>query len=203
MKPSILFIVPATYEALVTKSVEHMIFERDEGGFFGKVVTVHPFSPKTKTIKLNDCHEIHEIGFDLLPGSERFHILRCIQYPVHFFRIIWNAIRLSKKNQIDIIRATDPYWIGLFGFICARVCKIPFCVSIHADYDKRMELDSNISMSTVLGSYKLAKRLERFILPQANMVIPIRETLGEKAIANGVKPEKVKIIPHGIDLSNR
>ena len=201
MKPSILFIVPATYEALKTKGIDHMIFERDEGGFFGKVIVVHPFCPKTQSIILNDCHEIYEVGFDLIPYSKRFRFLKCLQYPIHFFRIVWSTLRLVKKYRIDFIRATDPYWMGLIAYTCGRLCKIPFCISIHADYDKRMQLDKNISVSTVFGSYKLAKLLERFILPKANQVMPIRETLAVKAAANGVAADKIRIIPHGIDLT--
>ena len=201
MKPSILFIVPATYKGLKEKGVENMIFERDEGGFFGKVITVHPFCPKTQSIILNDCHEIYEVGFDLIPSSKRFRFLKYIQYPIHFFRIVWRTLRLVKKYRIDIIRATDPYWMGLIAYICARLCKIPFCISIHADYDKRMQLDKNISLSTVFGSYKLAKLLERFILSKANKVMPIRETLAVKAAANGAATEKIRLIPHGIDLT--
>jgi glycosyltransferase involved in cell wall biosynthesis len=201
MRLSILFIVPATYEALKEKGVENMVFERDEGGFFEKVITVHPLCPETQTIILNDCHEIYEVGFDLIPGSKRFRFLRCIQYPIHFFRIIWSTLGLVKKYRIDIIRATDPYWMGLIAYTCARICKTPFCISIHADYDQRMRLDKNISVSTVFGSYKLAKLLERFILSKANKVMPIRETLAVKAAAKGAAAEKIRVIPHGMDLT--
>jgi glycosyltransferase involved in cell wall biosynthesis len=201
MKPSILFIVPTTYEGLRKKGVENMIFERDEVGFFGKVITVHPFCSKTQSIVLNDCHEVYEVGFDLIPDSERFRFLRFIQYPIHFFRIIWRTRRLVKKYRIDIIRALDPFWIGLIAYICARICKIPFCISIHADYDKIMKLDKNISIIRVLGSYRLARRLARFTLSKASRVMPIRETLALNAAANGVDTKKIRVIPHGIDLT--
>ena len=92
--------------------------------------------------------------------------------------------------------------MGLFGYICSRICKIPFCVFIHADYDKRMNLDKNISTSSVLGSYKIAKRLERFILSKANRVIPIRQSLAVKAIASAARENKVRVIPHGFDLTH-
>ena len=75
MKPSILFIVPATYEALKIKGVENTILERDENGFFEKVITLHPFSNKTYFLKLNDCHEVYEIGFYLLPGLKNNSIV--------------------------------------------------------------------------------------------------------------------------------
>jgi glycosyltransferase involved in cell wall biosynthesis len=201
MKPCILYIVPATYEALITKGVDHMIFERDEGGFFGKVITVHPFCPKTQAISLNKCHEVIEVGFDLIPGTMHWRFLLHLQAPIHFFRVLLKIIRLIKKNRIDLIRANDPFWMGLFGYIASKICNIPFCVSIHADYEKRMKLDKNISMLTLFGSYKLGKKLERFIFSKALRVLPIRETLKSKAIANGVNPDKIRVIPHGIDFS--
>lgn len=201
MKPAILFIVPTEYEALKQKGVEQMIFERDEGGFFEKVITVHPFSSKTQIIILNDYHEVHEIGFDLLPGSERFSFLRCAQYPVHFFRILWSAVRLIKKYNLNLIRATDPYWMGLFGYICSRITHVPFCVSIHADYDQMKKMGKYVSLAHVFGSYKLAKLLESFIFSKAAKIMPIRKNLGVKAEANGAKPEKITVIPHGMDLT--
>ena len=201
MKPSILFIVPATYEALKIKGVENTILERDENGFFEKVITLHPFSNKTYFLKLNDCHEVYEIGFDLLPGLKNIRLFYYLQLPIHFFRIVFKTLRLIKKYNLDIIRANDPYWMGLFGYICSRICNIPFCVSIHADYDKSIKLDKDISIIKVLGSYKIAKRMERFILSRASMVLPIRQSLAIKAIASGAKEDKVKVIPHGIDLT--
>ena len=201
MKPSILFIVPAVYDELKAKGVAAMIIERDEGGFFGKVVTLHPFCPATRVISLNETHEVHEIGFDLIPGAGRFRLLKYLQAPVHFFRIIAAAIRLAKGRRISIIRANDPFWMGLFAWITSRISGVPYCVSIHSDYDKRMELDSSISIVKVLGSYALALRMQRFVLGRAAMVMPIRESLAVKAVKQGARPDRIRVIPHGIDLT--
>ena len=43
--------------------------------------------------------------------------------------------------------------------------------------------------------------MERFIYSKATRIFPIRKTLGTRALANGAKPEKIRIIPHGIDMS--
>ena len=201
MKPSILFIVPETYEALKNKGVEKMILERDENGFFEKVITLHPFSNKTYHLKLNDCHEVYEMGFDFLPGIKNNRLLLYLQLPIHFFRIVFKTLRLTKKFKINLIRANDPYLMGLLGFIFSNILKIPFCVSIHADYESLFSLDKSISWFKLLGSYKIAKRLERFVLSRASMILPIRQSLGAKAIANGADEGKVKVIPHGIDLT--
>ena len=201
MKPSILFLVPATYEALKNKGVENTLLEREENGFFEKVITLHPFSNKTYHLKLNDCHEVYEIGFDILPGLQKIQLFYYLQLPIHFFRIVFKTLRLIKKYNLDIIRANDPYWMGLFGYICSRICKIPFCVSIHADYENRIKLDKSIAIIKVFGSHKIAKKLEHFILSKASMILPIRQSLAIKALASGAKEDKVKVIPHGIDLA--
>lgn len=200
MKPTILFMIPAEYESLVTKGVDNMIIDRDEDGFFKRCVTVHPLTQRTQTIDINETHVIHEIGFDLIPGSHRHKLLRYLQVPLHFFRILRICGRLVREEQVDLIRATDPYWMGFFALLVARKRGLPFCVSIHSDYDKRFELDGKLGAPTILGSRKLAKRLERFVLSRADLVMPIRESLGKRAICDGARSELVRIIPHGIDL---
>jgi glycosyltransferase involved in cell wall biosynthesis len=198
-RPSILFIVPADYDSLVQKGVEHMVLDRDEGGYFEKVITLHPFCAKTRMIRLNARHEVHEIGFDWLPGTGK--MIKYAQLPVHFVRVIWAAFRLAKANAVDLIRANDPYWTGLFGAIAARLCGLPLCVSIHADYAKRTELDQSISISSVFGSHRLTSLLERLVLSTADMVMPIRDSLATHAAARGARPDRIRVIPHGIDLS--
>ena len=178
-----------------------MIFERDENNYFKKVITVHPLCYKTRSIKLNNSYDLFEIGFDLIPNKRKNRVLIYLQLPIHFFRIIITGIQLVKKHKISLIRANDPYWMGFFAYIVSKICKIPFCVSIHSDYEKRMELDKNITMCSVFGSYKLARLLERFILSNAPMVMALRKTIGEKAVACGADPKKIRLIPHGIDLS--
>lgn len=177
-----------------------MVLERDEGGYFDKVVTLHPFCAKTRTIVLSGRHEVHEVGFDRLPGGNR-KFVRYAQLPVHFFRIIWTAVRLARANRVDLIRANDPYWTGLFACMAARLCRLPYCVSIHADYRKRIELDRSIWVSSVFGSHRLAALLERFVLSRADMVMPIRDSLVAQAAASGARAERIRVIPHGIDLS--
>lgn len=195
-----MFIVPTDYESLVAKGVDHMILERDEEGFFEKVITVHPITKKTQTIKISEKHIIYEIGLDIIPNSYKYKIYRYLQVPLHFLRIVIICGKLLKEEQVDLIRATDPYWMGFFALLLSRINRLPFCVSIHSDYDKRFELDGKMGAPTILGSRKIAKKLERFVLSRANLVMPIRDSLGKRAINDGAKNEVVKVIPHGIDF---
>jgi glycosyltransferase involved in cell wall biosynthesis len=127
--------------------------------------------------------------------------MRYVQAPLHFFRVVRAALRLAKTHGVDLVRGNDPYWTGLFALIAARLCRLPFCVSIHTDYRKSIELDRSIAISSVLGSHRLAGVLERFVLSRADMVMPIRESLRARAVEQGARRDRIRVIPHGIDLS--
>ena len=118
---------------------------------------------------------------------------------IHLASLVWQIARIARAEQIDVIRATDPYFAGLVGWLvrCFRP-RAAFCVSIHADYDKSFELDGPHGAPVIFRSRALAKRLEAFVLRRADMVLPIREHLSEKARAAGVERERVAVIPHGL-----
>lgn len=185
MKPRILFLVPSEFDALARKGVDRMILERDEGGFFERVVTVHPLTPMARTIDLNGIHRVYELG-----GRLR---------PLALWRAFRDAVRIAKDERVDLVRATDAYLMGLMAWWVARARRIPFCVSVHADYAKRFAL------SPAFGSRAWRRRLSAllppFVLRRAGLVLPIRESLIPALVAAGAPADRVRVIPHGIDLS--
>lgn len=199
-RPHIMFLVPADYDALERKGVLHMIHERSEGGVFRRVVTVHPLAKYTRCIRLDDVHVVYEFGLNGLPLAARWPVLKRLLAPVYLVWLLARLQELIKSESIHLIRATDPYFMGVVGWILSYKYGVPFCVSIHADYDKRYELDGAKGAPTILGSRRLAKRVERFVLSRAPMVMPIRESLAEYAVKSGARPETIRVIPHGIDL---
>ena len=197
-----LFVVPSAYDALVEKGVDGMITERDENGFFSRVVTVHPFTGNSRRIDLGPVHSVIEFG---RPRAVARGMPRATQVPAlafHLASLVRRIARIARAEKIDIIRANDPYFAGLLGWLVR--CLVPrasFCVSIHADYDKRFELDGSQGAPVIFGSRALAKRLEAFVLRRADLVLPIREHLGAIALAAGVEHERIHPIPHGFDFA--
>ena len=176
-----------------------MIIDRDEGGFFERVVTVHPFASNPQIVKLNDVHVVHEFAYGHSKAGRKFRTVRWANSVIYLLRLIRRVQGLIRNERIDLVRSTDPYWISFIGWSVTRILRRPFCVSIHADYDKRYELAGPAGAPVIFGSRKIAKRLQRFILRQADRVMPIRESLGERAIVDGARPETVRVIPHGVD----
>ena len=185
MKPRILFLVPAELDALRKKGVDRMILERDENGFFERVVTVHPLTPTARTIDLNETHVVYELGGSLSP----FRLWRTFQA----------AVRIAKDERVTLVRATDAYLMGLMAWWVARQQRIPFCVSVHADYSKRFALAPASGARRWLR--RVAMMVSPFVLRRANMVLPIRESLVPALVESGAAASRVRVIPHGVDLS--
>lgn len=201
-RPTLLYLVPANLAALEQKGVLNMICERDEKGFFSRVITVHPITPSSRTMDLNDVHRVIDIGLPpWLSFCERSKFFRYLFSPFFLPYILGRLFQIVREEEVSLIRATTPYWMGLFAWLLHRRTGLPWCVSIHADYDKRFMLDGRRGAPTILGSRALAKKLESFIFRRAQLVMPIRETLGELAVRDGARKESIRIIPHGVDMS--
>jgi len=195
----ILYLVPAIFEDLKKKGVTHLFLEKDEFGFFDYVYTVHFPTPKTTIIKMSAKNFIYEYAEDLLPWLNNIQLKSLYKFVnIHYF--LRRTYSLIRKEKINIIRANDPFQKGVYAYILSKLTRVPFCISIHADYDKRWELDGPACGATVLGSNKVANLLAYFVLSRTKIVMPIRESLAKYAIRHGAKPETIRIIPHGIDL---
>lgn len=105
-------------------------------------------------------------------------------------------IRLIKKERINVIRATDPYWCGFCAWAVSKITQIPFCISIHADYEKNYQL---LGIKKITPIYRA---IERFVLQRAKLVMSIRDFLIPKLLEKGTNPSRIRVIPHGFVIEN-
>lgn len=198
MKPRILFLVPSDYAALQRKGVDRAIRERDEHGFFERVVTVHPIAQHSQVVDLGPVHRLIEfdLGRALAPGA-RWWV--CLSAPVRALVLFGRLIGLMHRERIDVIRATDPYLMGLLAWAVARITGRPFCVSIHGDYGKNFELTPKRGRAGWLR--RISAWCPPFVLRRADLVLPIRRHLARWAESQGAPPSRTRIIPHGLDLT--
>jgi glycosyltransferase involved in cell wall biosynthesis len=197
----LLLISPTDYQSAVKKGVAPLLADFDEGGFFDRVRIAFPLARTSCAVAVSDRVLVEDIGTDWLPFGGRFRWIRRVAAPVHFLRVFRTLIGHVRRDRIDVIRATDPCFSGTFAWVTATLTGRPFCVSIHADFDKRYELGGASTGTTILGSRALARAVERFVLRRAAMVMPIRDSLREYAITSGAQPDRIAVIPHGTDLS--
>ena len=159
MTRSLMFIGSSDYDSLFQKGVVDMISERNEGGYFDKVFSIHPLAKKTRKIFIKKNHYLYEFGFDRLWFGSSLKILRYIYSPIYFLIAIKQIRSLIVKNNIDIVRSSDPYWAAIIGYFSTLFFKTKFVISIHADWDKRHELDRIFGAPKIFNSRYLVKIL--------------------------------------------
>jgi glycosyltransferase involved in cell wall biosynthesis len=196
----LLLISASDYQSAVIKGVASMLAEFDEGGFFDRVLVAFPFARTSTRVNISERVAVRDIGIDWLPLARKSRRLRRVAAPLHVLRSVVELARLARRENVSVVRATDPCFSGLIGWAVARLSARPFCVSIHADFDKRHRLGGTSAGATVFGSRALAKRVERFVLQRAEMVMPIRDSLRDYAMRFGARPDRVRVIPHGTEL---
>jgi len=199
---NIFYIVPSDFESLEKKGVLNLILERDEGRFFDNILTLHPFTKNNKTILLKENNKIIEYGWKSKSNFlNNFLIAKIFGTLSILFKLLFVFPFIIKKEKISIIRATDPYYMGLIGLYYSKLLKIPLVVSVHSDYEKRFILDGSKGSFTILGSRKFAKILEKYIYKKVDKIIPIREYMKQDIINNyKINKNKIEVFPHGIDF---
>ena len=195
--PRLLVISPSDIDDIRKKNTQHILQTWDEG-FFGHVCFCFPFG-KLEHDEKEGMFRYLQYGWKT--KSQRLNALRIVkvvQVVLLLGRLLWLPFWF-KKERYTLVRATDPYYSALVGWYVAKVLKLPLVVSIHANYDKGAELGG--STFRLLGSRKLAKRLENFIYRRCDLILPIREHMRQDIVQTGVVPEeKVRVFPHGISF---
>ena len=200
LRPALLLISSSDYQSAVTKGVVSMLADFDEGGFFEHVLIAFPLARTTCAVQVSERVFVRDIGTDWLPLGSRWRAVRRLGSPLHLLRTLGLLAAAVRRERINLIRATDPSFSGLIGWAVSRLTGRPYCVSIHADFDKRHDLGGASAGVTIFGSRRVARIIEGFVLRRAAMVLPIRDSLREYALRLGVSAERIRVIPHGTDL---
>lgn len=194
-----LFIVDSDYNSLVQKGVVSGIAARNEGGFLGEAITVHPFALCDRNISLSGGACLVEIRN---PTGGRVRPILWLRYLLHLCVVLHRVTGLVRRHRIDFIRAQDPYFCGLLGYIAARITGRKFCISVHADYDRMEELAPGRAAPRIFQSRYLAKCLERFLFSRADRILAITEYTARYAERNGAREDRIRLFRHMLDMSD-
>ncbi|MET1755089.1 TIGR04063 family PEP-CTERM/XrtA system glycosyltransferase [Novosphingobium sp. RD2P27] len=101
--------------------------------------------------------------------------------------------------QPDVLHAHSPALCGQAALRVARRHRIPLVYEIRAFWE-----DAAVGNgATKAGSlrYRLTRQLENHVVAQADAVVTICEGMRGDLIARGTAPEKITVVPNGVDLS--
>ena len=106
--------------------------------------------------------------------------------------------KLCDEWRPDVLHAHSP---ALCGLAAARVAKeraIPLVYEIRAFWEDAASGNGTGADSTV--KYWLTRRLENHVIARAGAVVTICRGLRDDLLARGIAPERLSIVPNGVDL---
>ena len=188
------------------RRLEHEITCRDLDGFFDHVWSVHPLvgaSPEhagprrgwyTAT-EISPRHTMIEGSVAWSPRLARFPKVNFVLAQVMLLR---RLDRLIRDEGISVVRAGEPFYLGVLGLILARLNRCPLVVRINANFDFAYQDGKFLGYPRLYRWRWLEKAIAHFVLHRADLVAPgSNDNLGY-ALANGAVAERTVIWPYGM-----
>lgn len=129
---------------------------------------------------------------------ERRPILKYLRWTAIFVHVYIAAFR--HRKSVAVIRSWGPFYPGIPVMMVSRSLGIPYCVSIHADYDVRYRLAGAEHSHIFLGSRRLGRLLEKIVMQNADGVLAQFKMHAGYAKSLGVPDKNITFIYHGINI---
>jgi len=202
-----LLVLDAAYslDAVRLRGLEHAMLSRDLGGWFDVVWHVHPLvgadlrEPSSETagrpreVKLAPGH-LYVEGYPALSAQPRFPLT---SFVLAQYLLLRRLHALLRSGEVQIVRAGDPYYLGLLGLLLARAHRVPLVLRINGNYDQIYEAVGRLAYPRLFKRRWVEKRIDRFVLRRADLVAGAnRDNLGF-ALRNGTPVERGVVFPYG------
>lgn len=190
-----------TYKALCERNLLDFATSKDLSGFFSRVYTVHPATTVETDINSRErygkisihrhsaTHTFVEAKFGRYWFLRRFPFLN---FALSQIDLVVFLLKLSWGEKNLLIRAEDPRYNGLLGFLLTRIKKLPFVVGSWGNPHTIRKYTGTPLQPRVFGSIKTEELCERFLMKRANCVLVQNEDNLEYAVQYGAKRENVK-----------
>lgn len=158
-------------------------------GVFDRVVAVFFPVGTRRRIPIDDNLIFYE--FDLLPGRVTNRIVRTLRNVLRFTAYLLFLTMLTVRYRPALIEATEPYVRGLAALMVSRVTGVPYSVQGSRDFDADFENLGLVAAGQVFGSRNVAKRFERLVWRNADVVVVDRGYFDAYVRRQGANPRKV------------
>jgi len=133
-----------------------------------------------------------------LYASPRHGFIRTLANGVSFMVSSAIALLMTRK-KIDVLIASSPPWFPHFGgWLASRIRGVPLVLEVRdlwPDYLAEMGRLRSRALRAVVF------RLEAGLLRSAARIVVVTESLGARIREKGIPPERVIVIPNGVDPS--
>lgn len=190
-----------TWDDLNDRGAQRALTSRDLDGYFSEVWSVHPFAGNPSSCcgmprvrRLDACHVVVEGGSRIPTASSPIGIAKFLASQL--LLIGWLSHTITSQG-ITIIRAGDPYYLGLVGLALSRAHRKPLVIRVAGNFDELRRLTGRRAMPRLFKSTTREKQVERFTLSRADWVIAPNDDNRQFAIRNGASPERSSVVRYG------
>ena len=124
---------------------------------------------------------VHHPRFLSLPG-----IGKCLDGLFLALGALPTVLRLKRRFRFEVIDAHFAYPDGLAAVLLGRLCRVPVAITLRGTLP-------------ILARFRLRRPQIRFALARADRLIAVAGTLAADAATLGIAPERVRVIPNGVD----
>ena len=112
-----------------------------------------------------------------------------------YYPPLLEMLRYCYENQFTRIHSATPGPIGLAALAIARILKLPFCGTYHTQLPQYAQsLTGDAAMEELTWKYVI------WYYDQMDAIYAPSDSTRQELIAHGIKPDKVRLYPRGIDI---
>lgn len=189
------------YKTLCERNLLDFATSKDLDGFFDTVYTVHAAATVEFDINSRErygkiskyihspTHTFVEAKFGRYWCLRRFSFLNFVLSQIN---LIFYLIKLTWGEEDLLIRAEDPRYNGLLGFLLTRIKRLPYIVGSWGNPDSIRNYTGTPLQPRVFRSVKAEAHCEKFLMKRADCVLIQNEDNFNYAVRYGAKKENVK-----------
>ena len=176
-KTLLVFQTAYTYAQMQEKDMIDFFTSKDLDGYFDKVITANGFGRYTENSELNGRplvikHDENHIYIEATNSksidAQKFPFINFVFAQIRFIQFIR---KLLKSSEINIIRAEDPRYNGILGFLFSSRRGLPLVVGNWGNPDTIRQLTGRPMSPRLFRNINIEKRIERFVFRKADLCI--------------------------------
>lgn len=199
-----------THRIMTERGLIDLVTSRDLDGYFAHVWACHPFATlfakgsdsdrhgPPQSYRLADAHTLIEGRV----GRYRWlSMLPPLNFIVSQIGLVNMLVRLVRREGIDLVRCEDALYNGLFGLLVARLTGRPLVIGIWGNPGEIRRATGRPLMGRLFRSVAVEERVERFVLPRADLALAQNEDNRSFIVATGVQHERTAVFRLGNSLN--
>ena len=186
------------------RGMEKALESRKLGGYFSKVISVHPLSGLLASgderfgepviTALDDSHVFVEGKIGI---SRKLRFISPLNLLLAQIRLIRQLLRMAREVRVDVIRIGDPYYLGIIGLILAWRLQVPLAVRVCFRYDDIYRITGKPVNPRLFGFRWIEKVIERFVFKRCDLIAGANEDNMNYALENGGRREVATVFRYG------